>query len=321
MLSFGRWWGRAQTPVLGVDIGAGGVHVVELARARPLRIAHYAHRTLPQGAIRDGAILLREAVCDALGDALRDSGSRLRHAALGLPAGAVIKKTLTLPLGLSEEELEMHVESEADASLPFARDEIGLDFEVVGTGASQSDGIEVMLVAARKEKIDERTLLAEAAGLKPLIVDVESHALISAVAMFEAGCAAPAPTPQLIAILQLDPDRSHCLFMQGGVLLYERELGSVLLKNEAAAIEAICQEFRRAFQLFQTATAFSELHKVYVTGAAPPDLPDAIAERMRVQVTLPDPLHHWSNGPAHESGMHSSACMLACGLALRSFDS
>ncbi len=318
MLSFGRWWGQAQMPVLGVDIGAGGVRVVEFARGHQPTVAHYAHRPLPQGAIRDGGIMMRDAVYDALCAALRDSGSRLRQAALALPAGSVITKTLSLPGNLSDDELEMQVEAEADASLPFARDEIGIDFERIGPSASQPDCMDVMLVAARRERIDERTELAEAAGLKPLIVDVESHALMSAVALFDATRGAPAP--QLIAVLQLDPDRSHCFFMRDAVLLYERELGPALLKNEAAAIDAIGQEFNRAFHLFQTATGQTEVHHLYLLGSVPAGMPVELSKRIGVPVSLPDPVRHWSGGARHDD-QHPSACMLACGLALRSFDS
>ncbi len=319
MLSLCRWWGQVQMPVLGVDIGAGGIRLVEFARGRQPRIAHYAHRPLPQGAIRDGSILMHDAVCDALRDALRDSGSRLRHTALALPAGAVITKTLTLPNSLSEDELEMQVEAEADASLPFARDEIGIDFEVIGPSANQPDGIDVVLVAARKEKIDERTAIAEAVGLKPLIVDVETHALMSAIALFDA--ARDASRSQLIAVLQLDPDRSHGFFMRDGVLLYERELGPALLKKESAALDTICQEFNRTLQLFQTATGHAELQHLYLLGAVPTDLPYALSTRIGVQVSLPNPMRHWSGGAQHEVDEHPSACMLACGLALRSLDS
>lgn len=306
-------------PVLGIDMGAGGVRVVELSRGRKPRIAHYAHVALPPGAMRDGSIVMRDAVCDALRDALRNSGSRLRNSALALPASAVITKTLTLPRSLSEDELELQVEAEADASLPFARDEIGIDFDVIGPSASEPDSIEVALVAARQEKIDERTAIVEAVGLKPLIVDVETHALMSAIALFDV--ARDAPSPQLIAVLQLDPDRSHGFFMLDGVLLYERELGPALLKKETAAIDAICQEFERAFQLFQTATGHAELHHLYLLGAVPVELQPALSRRIGVPVSLPNPWLHWSGGTGQEVDEHPSAWMLACGLALRSFDS
>jgi type IV pilus assembly protein PilM len=319
MLPFGRWWRQAQVPVLGVDIGAGGVRVVEFTRGRHPCVAHYAHQPLPHGAIRDGAIVMPDVVCDALRTAVHDSGSRLRHAALALPAGVVIMKTLTIPTGLSDDELELQVEAEAEASLPFARDEMGIDFAVTGPNAQQPEAVDVMLVAARREKIDERTGVAEAAGLKPLIVDVESHALMSAVALFDV--ARGAREPQLIAALQLDPDRSHCFFMLDGALLYERELGPVMLRKETAAIDAICQEFNRALQLFQTATGHSQLHHVYLLGVVPHELAEALAHRMKLQVSLPDPRQRWSGDASPELGEHPSACMLACGLALRGVES
>jgi len=97
MLSFHRWWGRTTIPVVGVDISASGVRVMELALSgRHVQIAHYAYQRLPPGAIREGSVVMRDAVCDALRDALRESGSRLRHAALALPASAVIKKNAEL---------------------------------------------------------------------------------------------------------------------------------------------------------------------------------------------------------------------------------
>ena len=86
MLSFRRWWGRTTIPVVGVDISTSGVRVMELVSSgRHTQIAHYAHQNLPTGAIRDGSIVMRDVVCDALRDAMRESGSRLRHAALALP--------------------------------------------------------------------------------------------------------------------------------------------------------------------------------------------------------------------------------------------
>lgn len=93
MQFFRRWWGRAKTPVLGVDISTSAVRVIELAPVdRHVQIARYGHRNLPAGAIRDGGVVMRDVICDALRDALHDSGSRLRLAALALPAAAVMEK-------------------------------------------------------------------------------------------------------------------------------------------------------------------------------------------------------------------------------------
>jgi type IV pilus assembly protein PilM len=321
MLSFHRWWGRTTIPVVGVDISASGVRVMELAPSgRHAQIAHYAHQRLPAGAIREGSVVMRDAVCDALRDALRESGSRLRHAALALPASAVIKKTLSLPAQSTEDELEMHVEAEAMALLPVAREEIGVDFAVMGPSFQQVDAIDVMLVAARQEKINERAELALAVGLKAQIIDVESQALMSAIGLMVRSSDPAADG--LLGVIQIESDQVHAYFMQGEALVFERHLGSLLLRKEASAVEAICQEFNRAFQLSQTSAGQASLHHIYLLGTAPADLQSALAQRMSVAVSAIDPWQQLAVKPGvmSDDHEHPSACTLVCGLALRSFD-
>jgi type IV pilus assembly protein PilM len=321
MLSFHRWWGRTTIPVVGVDISASGVRVMELAPSgRHVQIAHYAHQRLPAGAIREGSVVMRDAVCDALRDALRESGSRLRNAALALPASAVIKKTLSLPAQSTEDELEMHVEAEAMALLPVAREEIGVDFAVMGPSFQQVDAIDVMLVAARQEKINERAELALAVGLKAQIIDVESQALMSAIGLMVRSSDPAADG--LLGVIQIESDQVHAYFMQGEALVFERHLGSLLLRKEASAVEAICQEFNRAFQLSQTSAGQASLHHIYLLGTAPADLQSALAQRMSVAVSAIDPWQQLAVKPGvmSDDHEHPSACTLVCGLALRSFD-
>src|SRR5690606_26588830 len=81
------------------------------------------------------------------------------------------------PSGLREEELEVQVESEANQYIPFALEEVNLDFQVIGPAPSSSDEVQVLIAASRKEKVDDRVAVAEAAGLKALIMDVESYAV------------------------------------------------------------------------------------------------------------------------------------------------
>jgi type IV pilus assembly protein PilM len=321
MLSFHRWWGRTTIPVVGVDISASGVRVMELALSgRHVQIAHYAYQRLPPGAIREGSVVMRDAVCDALRDALRESGSRLRHAALALPASAVIKKTLSLPAQSTEDELEMHVEAEAMALLPVAREEIGVDFAVMGPSAQQVDAVDVMLVAARQEKISERAELALSVGLRPQIIDVESQALMSAIGLMVRSSDPTAD--RLLGVIQIENDQVHAYFMQGEALVFERHLGSLLARKEAGAVESICQEFNRAFQLSQTSAGQASLHHIYLLGPVPADLQSALAQRMSVAVSALDPWQQLAVKPGvmSDNQEHPSACMLVCGLALRSFD-
>jgi len=321
MRSFHRWWGRTTIPVVGVDISSSGVRVMELAPCgRHVQIAHYAHQRLPAGAIREGNVVMRDAVCDALRDALRESGSRLRHAALALPASAVIKKTLSVPAQSTEDELEMHVEAEAMALLPVAREEIGVDFAILGPSIHEADALDVMLVAARQEKINERAELAIAVGLKPQMIDVESQALMSAISLMLKSSEPPAD--RLLGVIQIEADQVHAYFMLGEALLFERHLGSMLVRKEASAVESICQEFNRAFQLAQTSAGQASLHHIYLLGPAPAGLQSALAQRMSVAVSALDPWQQLAVKPGvvADDQEHPSACTLVCGLALRSFD-
>ena len=95
---------------------------------------------------------------------------------MALPPSAVITKKIILPGSMSDAELELQVETEANQYIPFPLDEVSLDFCVVGPSATSAGDNEVLIAASRKEKVQDIQGLAEAAGLKPLIVDVESYA-------------------------------------------------------------------------------------------------------------------------------------------------
>jgi type IV pilus assembly protein PilM len=127
---------------------------------------------------------------------------------MALPPSAVITKKIILPGGLSDQELEVQVETEANQYIPFSLDEVSLDFCVVGPSSTSAGDVEVLIAASRKEKVQDRQGLAEAAGLKPVIIDVESYAsrlaagrliqtlpnkgVTQMVALFEVGASPPA---------------------------------------------------------------------------------------------------------------------------------
>ncbi|MGZ8981582.1 MAG: pilus assembly protein PilM, partial [Burkholderiaceae bacterium] len=121
-------------PLIGLDIGSSSVKIVELSEASKgvVRLERYAIEPLPRGAVVDGNIDKIEVVADAVKRAWRRAGGKVRNVAMALPASAVITKRIALPANLREEELEMQVESEANQYIPFALDEVSLDFQVLG---------------------------------------------------------------------------------------------------------------------------------------------------------------------------------------------
>ncbi len=342
-LSWLRWRSAGTTPLVGVDIAPDAVRIIELqASARGLRIAHHAELPLDASAWQAAMEGEPQALTEALRRAVQASGTRLRNAALALPASAVITRTLSLPQPAHDEELELLVEADAAQSLPFPREEISLDFSLLGPSANDEGMVDVLLVAARSERIAQRVAWAEAAGLDPLVVGVESQALVAAIARL---CGDPC---HLESILHFSGEGTHCLFVRGEHLLFERELGKSLpsaigsrLGDNTAAIDhwldSASLEWQRHAQLFAAAAPDGEIGRIHLAGSGTLGalLAAGLRHRLGIDVDLPDPFLHWpgaqrrimpaaahaSDQPAnphdHDGNDSGSGFLLAAGLALR----
>ena len=327
MFSVGSWFRHHHTPVLGVDVSPAGIRIMELAReGKHFRVAHYAQESVPPGALRDGGFSQMESLTESLRRALKRSGTRLKTAAMALPSGAVIKKMLMLPAGMYDEEMEMQVETEASQTLPFSLDEISLDFATVGPSINHEGYVDVLLVAARKERIDERLALADAVGLRPVVIDVESQVMTASLALL-----APELQGQPVALLQLSSESSHCYVIMNDLVIFEREIGVSLPRPEqekspaalASIRETICQELSRALQLFSTSTHHTSVAHIYIAGSVRVlglDLNAFVEQRLTIPSSLPDPFTDM-NPTSLDTCLREDApaCLLACGLALRSF--
>src|SRR3989338_7931527 len=169
-------------PLFGLDISSSSVKMLEIVDAGrgAHRVERYAIEPLPRDAVVDGNINNLEAVTESVKRAHKRLATRTRHVAMAVPTGAVITKKIIVAAGLREEELEIQVETEANQYIPFALEEVNLDFQVVGPAPSNPEEQEVLIAATRKEKVSDRYAVAENAGLKPLVMDVESFAQMSA---------------------------------------------------------------------------------------------------------------------------------------------
>ncbi len=323
-LSFFHWRGAGATPVLGVDLATTAVHVVELqATTRGPRISHHAHAPLQPSDWRRAAEGDAGGLVEALRRAVKASGSRLKSVALALPASAVITRTLSLPQPAHDEALEMLVEADAAQSLPFPRDEISLDFASLGPSAAAEGMIDVLLVAARSERIAQRVAWAEEAGLKAAVIGVESHAVVNAVHQL---CGDDRYAESL---LHFSGDGAHCLFVRGERLLFERELGQPLPFSDRMSegpwlappsdwLDAACREWQRHSQLFAAAAGDVGIDRLHLVGAGAygQALAAGMRERLGIDVGVPDPFAYWASASDRADGDRDAACLLACGLAL-----
>jgi type IV pilus assembly protein PilM len=331
MFSFRRWLSTTAAPVLGMDIAEQGVRLIEIEqRGHNIRIAHQAESDWPQEAMTDSEGRPSLGRIQALRHAYESSGSRQRSVTLALSSGSVIKKILSLPRPSHDEELEILVEDEAAQSLPFARDEMSLDFSIVGPTPNAPDRVDVLLVAARKEPIDQRVALVEAIGLKVQIVDVEAHAIALALVVMQSATVHPLDAALAEGIIYSSADGLHALVVREGQVLFERSLSLARPAPDSAGSpeamaqfsEALCQEWHRTSQLFAASSGGVTLHRLHLVGlgSSVDPIARALDQQMGVQTSIPDPFSIWASKPNHSRAApptQGADYVIACGLALR----
>ncbi len=173
---------RRSKAAVGLDIGSSAVKAVELKpTGKSYRVAAFASEPLPRDAIVDGAIIDAGVVCDAIRRAFDAAGIKTRDVAASLSGNAVIVKKITLPV-MTETELGESIYWEAEQYIPFDIQDVNLDYQIMdpGTGADSRGTMDVLLVAAKKEKIADYTGAITQAGRTPVVVDVDAFALQNA---------------------------------------------------------------------------------------------------------------------------------------------
>ncbi|NMF90010.1 pilus assembly protein PilM [Aromatoleum petrolei] len=345
--------------LVGLDISSSSVKMVELSEGEKgaYRMERYAIESLPRDAVVDGNIANLEGVSEAVSRAVRRMGGGIKQVAVALPASAVITKKMILPGGLRDQEMELQVESEASQYIPFALDEVNLDFQVVGPSPGSPEEVEVLIAASRKEKVEDRVAVVESAGLKAVVMDVESFA---AEAAFEL-VAKQLPgggVDKIVAVIDVGANVMNVSVLRNGQQLYAREqaFGGMQLTQEIARqygmsvedaesakrtgglpedyerdlmrpfMDSLALEVSRALQFFFTSTQFNQVDHIVLAGGCSvmPGLSDVVAGRTQVPSIVANPFVGMSlSSRVRPKNLLADApsLMVACGLALRRFDS
>ena len=168
--------------VVGLDIGSSTVKAVELKPSgKGYRVAAFASAPVPPDSIVDGAIIDAGAVADAIRQVFESGAFKAKDVCASLSGNAVIVKKITLPV-MTETELHDSIHWEAEQYIPFDIQDVNLDYRILdaGTGPDSRGSMEVLLVAAKKDKIADYTNVIAQAGKAPVIVDVDVFALQNA---------------------------------------------------------------------------------------------------------------------------------------------
>ena len=208
--------------LVGLDIGSSSVKAVELkSSGKGHRAAAVGVEPLPPDSIVDGAIIDGAAVADAIRRLFGSCGIKAREVAASLSGNAVIVKKIALP-PMSEAELRDTIYWEAEQYIPFDVQDVNLDYLVLSGGAGArggSGGMEVLLVAAKKEKIADYTGVIKQAGCEPLVLDVDAFALQNA---YEANYGLEAGA--IVVLLNVGASAINLNVVSGSESLFTRDI-------------------------------------------------------------------------------------------------
>ena len=342
-------------PLIGIDISSTAVKMVELGSngRGGYKLEGYSMASLPKEAIVDGNVGDLEKMVDAMKLAWKLLGSREKRAALALPASSVISKKVLMSADLREEDMEVQVEAEANQYIPFSLDEVNIDFQVIGPAPNNSEEVEVLIAAARKEKIEDRVAAAEGAGLKVTVMDVENYATEAAYSLV-ASQLPNSGREQTVMIIDIGASFMHVNVLENNKSVYMREqafgggqltqeiqrrFGLSVEESEIAKrkgglpesyesevlqpfVQQLTTEVARALQFFTSSTQYNRVDNIVLAGgcAAIPSIDVMVQERTQVHTIIANPFHGMtlnSKLKKQQADIDAPAMLIACGLAMR----
>ena len=348
----------ASRPLIGLDISSSSVKMVELSRADKggVKVERYAIEPLPRDAVVDGKIVNIETIAETIGKALRRMGSNAKLVAMALPTAAVITKKIILPANLRERDMEVQVESEANQYIPFALEEVNLDFQVIGPAATNADEVEVLLAASRKEMVEDRVACALGAGLKAWVMDIEAYAAQAAFELVETQLPSGG-RDQCIALIDIGASVMNATMVRNDQTIYSREqaFGGTQLTQEVMRsygmsmeeaetakrsgslpdnydkeillpfLENLAQEVARALQFFFASTQHTQVDHIVLSGgcATLQNVSEVVFSHTQIDTIIANPFLKMplsSRVKGRALLADAPSLMIACGLALRRFD-
>ena len=349
-------FGNAKPPLVGLDISSTAVKLLQLTESGGrYRVEHYAVEPLPPNAVVEKNIVEVEAVGEAIKRAVARSGTRARHAAAAVSGSSVITKIIPMAGDLEGEALEDQVQMEASNYIPYPIEEVSLDYEVLGPVPTNPEMVQVLLAASRTENVDVRQSALELGGITARVIDVEAFAMENAFKLVADQLSVPKDA--IVALVDIGATMTTLNVLRAQRSIYTREqvFGGKQLTDEVMRRyglsydeagqakrqgglpesyevevlepfkEALVQQVSRLLQFFYAGSDFNRVDQVVLAGgcASIPGIASMVEEQIGVPTVIANPLANMALGPrvqAHALAQDAPALMIACGLALRSFD-
>ncbi len=348
---------KKSNTLLGIDISSTSVKLLELSQSgNRYRVESYAVEPLPANAVVEKNIVELEGVGEALTRVLVKARTNVRNAAVAVAGSAVITKTIEMDAGLSDDELESQMKLEADQYIPYPLEEVAIDFEVQGYSTRNPERVDVLLAACRKENVEVREAALALAGLSARVVDVEAYALERSFGLIAAQLSNN-QEKLIVAVVDIGATMTTLSVLHNGRIIYTREqlfggrqlteeiqrryglsMGEAGLAKKQGGLpddyhsevlqpfkDAVVQQVSRSLQFFFASGQYHEVDYIMLAGgtASIAGLDNLIQQRLGTPTLVANPFADMALSSKVNAGALASdapALMIACGLALRSFD-
>ena len=308
---------------IGLDIGSSSIKLIQLKEtSKGIHLVNFDMALLPPEAVVDGALMNFTAIVEKIRELLRVHRIRFKECALSISGHSVIIKKISLP-EMTEEELQESIQWEAEQYIPFEIKDVEVDVEILNPKAGQGQ-MDVLLVAAKKEIINDYVSVAMEAGLKPVVMDVDTFTIQNT---FELNYGFP--PNEVIALINIGASVININIVANGITTFTRDIGmggqmlteeiqkqlnvsyeeaehyktggegtisSSSIYREVQRLservsETLVTEIQRSIDFFAATTINADISRIYLSGGSSqiPALIRSLERRLEVPVELVNP--------------------------------
>ncbi len=337
--------------VIGLDIGSSSVKLVELrpGRKKGYQLVNFGMASIPPDSIVDGAVMNGSVVGDAIRSILSSSKVKTKDCAISVSGHSVIVKKINLPT-MSSEELEESIQWEAEQYIPFDIKDVNIDFQILGSAAEEGQ-MSVLLVAAKKDMINDYVTMVKETGLMPVVVDVAAFAVEN---MYETNYSIA--EGEIVGLVNIGASVININVLKAGVTAFTRDVSAggnqyteeiqktlnvsydeaekmkigakEAVPPELAGIfssisENLTSEIQRSLEFFSATAGEEKIAKIFISGGCSkvPGLDKAIAQKSNTPVEIVNSFANIEINPRSFDQAYiediSPAAAVAVGLALR----
>ncbi|MFC1798922.1 type IV pilus biogenesis protein PilM [Thermodesulfobacteriota bacterium] len=216
--------------IVGLDIGSSSIKVGEIVDTKKgSTLKNFGMTNIPPGVIEEGTIKDPEVAAETISNLFKETGIKEHNIALSIGGFSIIVKNISVQT-MTEEELQETIQLEAEQYIPFDISDVNLDFQIVGENEHNPNQMDVILVAAKKEMVDDYFHVVQMAKLNPIILDVDAFALQNIYEMNYYKTESPeeseenTPDEGSIALIDIGASKTSLNIIKGAASVFMRDV-------------------------------------------------------------------------------------------------